>query len=81
MMVSWLDYLTKETILQRINMEAEMVITQTRNLEYINWIMKNNSGFQLLQRMLQGKLYGKRGVQIFAPGSRWHTTIYYGDGQ
>lgn len=59
--VSWTEHVTNENILLRICKEREVAVTvKARKLEYLGHIMRNESRYQLLQNILQGKVLGRR---------------------
>uniref|UniRef100_A0A8D8Q737 Uncharacterized protein n=2 Tax=Cacopsylla melanoneura TaxID=428564 RepID=A0A8D8Q737_9HEMI len=61
--VSWKDKVTNKEILRRMNKELEVLyIIKVRKLQYLGHIMRNENRYQLLQKIIQGKVYGKRGV-------------------
>lgn len=61
--VSWIERITNDEILQRMEKDREILTTiKTRKLQYLGHIMRNESRFQLLQVIIQGKVQGKRGV-------------------
>ena len=64
--VSWRDRVTNVEILRRMNKGKEVLdIVKVRKLQYLGHIMRNENRYVLLQKILQGKVYGARG-----PGRR-----------
>lgn len=64
--ISWVDRVTNETLLERMEKEKEVMKTiKRRKLEYLGHIMRNDNKYKLLKSILQGKVVGKRG-----PGRR-----------
>uniref|UniRef100_A0A8D8RKM6 Uncharacterized protein n=1 Tax=Cacopsylla melanoneura TaxID=428564 RepID=A0A8D8RKM6_9HEMI len=64
--IPWTARVTNEEVLRRMNKDREVMITiKVRKLQYFGHIMRNESRYTLLQAILQGKIFGKRG-----PGRR-----------
>lgn len=64
--VPWTDKVSNQEILQRMRKDREVLNTvKRRKLQYLGHVMRNESRYQLLQCILQGKVDGKRG-----PGRR-----------
>ena len=64
--IPWIDHVTNEEVLRRMNKQAEIIVTiKQRKLEYLGHIMRNEKRYGLLQLVLQGKIPSKRG-----PGRR-----------
>lgn len=64
--ISWVDHVTNVEVLLRMNKTTEIVKTiKIRKLQYFGHIMRNEQRYGILQRILQGKVLGKRG-----PGRR-----------
>uniref|UniRef100_A0A8D8MAZ5 Uncharacterized protein n=2 Tax=Cacopsylla melanoneura TaxID=428564 RepID=A0A8D8MAZ5_9HEMI len=64
--ISWTDKISNIRVLQKLNKEKEIIVTvKIRKLEFLGHIMRNESRYLLLQKILQGKVHGKRG-----PGRR-----------
>jgi len=64
--ISWMDHVTNDEVLRRMNKTTEIMTTvKARKLEYLGHIMRNEQRYGLLQRILQGKIPGRRG-----PGRR-----------
>lgn len=64
--ISWVDRVTNIEVLHRMGKECEVIKTiKKRKLEYLGHIIRNEQRYGLLQLILQGKVYGKRG-----PGRR-----------
>lgn len=60
--ISWIDRITNDTVLIRMNKEREIVRTiKTRKLSYFAHVMRNPEKYSLLQLVMQGKIVGKRG--------------------
>jgi hypothetical protein len=61
--ISWTDKITNETVLRRVGKEREVMYTiKRRKLEYLGHIMRNSTKYRLLKVILQGKVFGKRGI-------------------
>uniref|UniRef100_A0A8D8SXR8 Craniofacial development protein 2 n=1 Tax=Cacopsylla melanoneura TaxID=428564 RepID=A0A8D8SXR8_9HEMI len=61
--ISWMDRITNESVLQRMKKDKEIMHTiKRRKLEYLGHILRNENKYHLLKCILQGKVYGKRGV-------------------
>lgn len=64
--ISWVDHVTNVEVLLRMNKTTEIIKTiKIRKLQYFGHIMRNEQRYGVLQRILQGKVLGKRG-----PGRR-----------
>lgn len=64
--ISWVDHVTNNRVLEQMGKEVEVIRTvKKRKLEYLGHIMRNNDRYRLLQLVLQGKVFGRRG-----PGRR-----------
>lgn len=64
--ISWVDRITNDAVLRRMGKEREIVNNvKKRKLEYLGHVMRNEQRYNLLQLILQGKIFGKRG-----PGRR-----------
>lgn len=61
--IPWTERITNTEVLRRMGKEKEVLNTvKTRKLQYLGHIMRNESRYVLLQKILQGKVYGARGV-------------------
>lgn len=64
--ISWTQHVTNIEVLRKMNKECEIPIrVKQRKLEYFGHISRNERRYGLLQLILQGKIYGRRG-----PGRR-----------
>lgn len=64
--ISWKQKKTNHEVLQRMKKETEIMKTvKIRKLQYLGHIMRNPDRYGLLQRILQGKVVGRR-----SPGRR-----------
>lgn len=64
--IPWTAHMTNREVLERMEKEKEIMNSvKRRKLEYLGHIMRNEKRYGLLQLILQGKVYGKRG-----PGRR-----------
>lgn len=64
--IPWTDRVTNEEVLRRMKKNREILTTiKARKLQYLGHIMRNESRYALLQNILQGKIFGRRG-----PGRR-----------
>lgn len=64
--ISWVDRITNDAVLRRMGKEREIINNvKKRKLEYLGHVMRNEQRYNLLQLILQGKIFGKRG-----PGRR-----------
>lgn len=60
--ISWVDHISNETVLQRLNKNREILGTiKRRKTAYFGHIMRNQK-YEMLQLILQGKINGKRGI-------------------
>ena len=63
--ISWMDRVTNQAVMQRLNKEREVLNTiKRRKLEYFAHVMRNPK-YEMLHVIIQGKIEGKRG-----PGRR-----------
>ena len=61
--IPWTDRVTNAEVLRRMGKEKEVMKTvKTRKLLYLGHVMRNESRYVLLQKILQGKVCGARGV-------------------
>uniref|UniRef100_A0A8D8YBA7 Craniofacial development protein 2 n=3 Tax=Cacopsylla melanoneura TaxID=428564 RepID=A0A8D8YBA7_9HEMI len=59
--ISWTQRVTNVEVLRRMKKSKELMnIVKTRKLQYLGHIMRNHQRYELLQRILQGKIDGKR---------------------
>jgi hypothetical protein len=64
--IPWTARITNEEVLRRMKNDTELVNTiKIRKLQYLGHITRNESRYTIVQAILQGKMYGKRG-----PGRR-----------
>lgn len=64
--ISWVDRITNVEVLRRMGKDCDILNTvKGRKLEYLGHVMRNENRYGLLQLILQGKVYGRRG-----PGRR-----------
>lgn len=58
--------MTNAEVLQRIDQEKEILNTiKQRKLEYFGYVIRNEERYRILQLVMQGRIFGKRG-----PGRR-----------
>uniref|UniRef100_A0A8D8VWR7 Uncharacterized protein n=1 Tax=Cacopsylla melanoneura TaxID=428564 RepID=A0A8D8VWR7_9HEMI len=61
--ISWMDKVSNVRVLQKLDKEKEIMLTvKSRKLEYLGHIIRNETKYELLKSILQGKVFGKRGV-------------------
>lgn len=61
--ISWVDRISNETVLRRMNKDCEIINTvKTRKLEYFGHIMRHPETYGMLQLIMQGKIMGRRSV-------------------
>uniref|UniRef100_A0A8D8SH15 Craniofacial development protein 2 n=1 Tax=Cacopsylla melanoneura TaxID=428564 RepID=A0A8D8SH15_9HEMI len=64
--IPWTARVRNEEVLRRMKKDLEIMNTiKVRKLQYLGHIMRNESRYTLLQSIMQGKIFGKRG-----PGRR-----------
>lgn len=64
--IPWTARITNAEVLRIMKKDTEIVNTiKIRKLQYLGHIMRNENRYTILQAILQGKMYGKRG-----PGRR-----------
>lgn len=64
--ISWVDHVSNKKVLEMLQKGTEIIhIIKKRKLEYFGHIMRNQKRYGLLQLILQGKVFGRRG-----PGRR-----------
>ena len=62
--ISWVDHITNEEVLRRINTKIEFLVKLKRQkISYFAHVMRGNK-YELLQLIIEGKIEGKHG-QIF----------------
>lgn len=64
--ISYVDHVTNIEVLQRMTKEKEVLnLVKQRKLEYLGHVMRNEEKYRVLQLVMQGKVFGRRG-----PGRR-----------
>uniref|UniRef100_A0A8D8XQX4 Endonuclease-reverse transcriptase n=1 Tax=Cacopsylla melanoneura TaxID=428564 RepID=A0A8D8XQX4_9HEMI len=60
--ISWVDKVSNERVIQRMNKEKEIVNTiKTRKLQYLGHISRNPERYKIPLLLLKGKVEGRRG--------------------
>jgi len=60
--IPWIARIINIEVLRRMNKNTELINTfKVRKLQYLGHIMRNEKNYSILQFIVQGKIFGKRG--------------------